>query len=61
MNNIVYKLGPMLQRQIEVYAQINASMDDVCLPSNIKEHGYILVQDFFPLCHGHNLTVKVTK
>ena len=63
MNKILYILRrrPLVQELVFRVAEMEAHIDDVSLGTNTQEHHILLLQEFFSVCQGNHLRIKLEK
>ena len=63
MNKILYILRsrPLLQELVSRGAEMEAHIDDLSLGTNTQEDHIVLLQEFFTVCQGNHLRIKLEK
>ena len=63
INKILYILGrrPLVQELISRGAEMEAHIDDVSLGTNTREDHVLLFREFFTVCQGNHLRIKLEK
>ena len=63
MNKVLYILRrrPLVQELISRGAEMEAHIDDVSLGTNTKEDHVLLLREFFIVCQGNQLRIKLKK